>query len=40
VAGGDANLLPPMRGALRAGCTIGEICDVLREEWGTYDAQR
>ena len=30
----------PMREALRARCTIGEICDVLREEWGMYDAQR
>jgi methylmalonyl-CoA mutase, N-terminal domain len=37
---GDANLLPPMREALRARCTVGEICRVLREEWGTYDAQR
>jgi methylmalonyl-CoA mutase N-terminal domain/subunit len=34
----DANLLPPMREALRAGCTIGEICGLLRELWGTYDA--
>jgi methylmalonyl-CoA mutase, N-terminal domain len=40
VAEGDENLLPPMREALRARCTIGEICDVLREEYGTYDAQR
>jgi methylmalonyl-CoA mutase, N-terminal domain len=39
VAGGDENLLPPMREALRARCTVGEICGVLREEWGTYDAQ-
>jgi methylmalonyl-CoA mutase, N-terminal domain len=39
VAGGEWNLLPPMREALRAHCTIGEICTVLREEWGTYDAQ-
>ena len=36
----DENLLPPMREALRAGGTIGEICNVLREEFGTYDAQR
>jgi len=36
----DANLLPPMREALRARCTIGEICDVLRAEWGMYDAVR
>jgi methylmalonyl-CoA mutase N-terminal domain/subunit len=40
VARGDENLLPAMREALRARCTIGEICDVLREEFGTYDAQR
>ncbi len=40
VALGDGNLLPPMREALRARCTIGEICNVLRDEWGTYDAQR
>jgi methylmalonyl-CoA mutase N-terminal domain/subunit len=40
VAATEENLLPPMREALRARCTIGEICDVLREEWGTYDAQR
>jgi methylmalonyl-CoA mutase N-terminal domain/subunit len=37
---GDGNLLPPMRDALRARCTVGELCGVLREEWGTYDAQR
>ncbi len=37
-ARGDENLLPPMREALRARSTIGEICNVLREEWGTYDA--
>ena len=34
----DVNLLEPMRDALANRCTIGEICDVLREEWGTYDA--
>jgi len=36
----DANLLPPMRAALAAGSTIGEICNVLRAEFGTYDAHR
>ena len=36
----DSNLLPPMREALRARCTIGEICNALREEFGMYDAQR
>ena len=39
-ARGEANLLPPMREALRARCTVGEICNVLREEFGMYDAQR
>jgi methylmalonyl-CoA mutase N-terminal domain/subunit len=39
-ARGEANLLAPMREALRAGCTIGEICGELRDEWGTYDAHR
>jgi len=38
-AEGDANLLPPMREALRARCTIGEICGALRDLWGTHDAQ-
>jgi len=40
VAEGDGNLLVPMREALRARCTIGEICGTLRDLWGTYDAQR
>ena len=35
-----ANLLPPMREALRARCTIGEVCNELRAEWGTYDSQQ
>jgi methylmalonyl-CoA mutase N-terminal domain/subunit len=39
-AGGTENLLPPIRGALRARCTVGEICNALRNEFGTYDAQR
>jgi methylmalonyl-CoA mutase N-terminal domain/subunit len=30
------NMLPPMLDAVRAEATLGEICDVLREEWGTY----
>lgn len=30
------NLVPPMLAAARAEATLGEICDVLREEWGTY----
>ena len=39
-ARGTQNLLPPLREALRARCTIGEICNVLRDEFGMYDAQR
>jgi methylmalonyl-CoA mutase N-terminal domain/subunit len=39
-ARGPENLLPPMREALRARCTVGEICTVLRDEFGTFDAQR
>ncbi|HEU4896617.1 MAG TPA: methylmalonyl-CoA mutase family protein, partial [Actinomycetota bacterium] len=33
--GGD-NLLPPMREALRHLATVGEVCDALRAEFGTY----
>jgi methylmalonyl-CoA mutase N-terminal domain/subunit len=40
VALGPGNLLPAMRDALRVRCTVGEICTVLREEFGMYDAQR
>jgi methylmalonyl-CoA mutase N-terminal domain/subunit len=36
-ARGTENLLHPMREALAACCTVGEICGVLREEFGTYD---
>jgi methylmalonyl-CoA mutase N-terminal domain/subunit len=39
VAETDENLLPVVREALRARCTVGEICSALRELWGTYDAQ-
>ena len=38
-ATGTGNLLPPIREALRARCTVGEICGTLRELWGTYDAR-
>ena len=38
-ARGDENMLHPMREALRALCTVGEICEVLREEWGMHDRQ-
>jgi methylmalonyl-CoA mutase N-terminal domain/subunit len=39
-ARGQENMLPVLREALRSLCTVGEICTVLREEWGTYDQQR
>jgi methylmalonyl-CoA mutase, N-terminal domain len=39
-AGGEGNLVVPMREALRARATVGEICNALRAEFGTYDAQR
>jgi methylmalonyl-CoA mutase N-terminal domain/subunit len=38
-ARGTVNLLPPMRTALAAHCTIGEVCDALREVFGTYPAR-
>ena len=40
VAETDANLLPAMREALRARCTVGEICETLRDVFGMYDASR
>ena len=40
VAEGDGNLLPPMREALRRACTVGEICNELRDVFGMYDAQQ
>jgi methylmalonyl-CoA mutase, N-terminal domain len=39
-ARGTENLLYPMREALAARCTVGEVCDALREIFGTYDADR
>jgi methylmalonyl-CoA mutase N-terminal domain/subunit len=39
-ARGEENLLPLLREALEAYCTIGEVCEALREEWGMYDAVR
>jgi isobutyryl-CoA mutase large subunit len=31
-----SNLVPPMLAAARAEATLGEICGVLRDEWGAY----
>ncbi len=36
-ARGSDNLLPPMKEALAAYASIGEICAVLRQEWGEYE---
>jgi methylmalonyl-CoA mutase, N-terminal domain len=35
-ARGHDNLLVPMRDALRRLATVGEVCDALREVFGTY----
>jgi methylmalonyl-CoA mutase, N-terminal domain len=35
-ASGTDNLLYPLREALRARATIGEVCDALRDVWGVY----
>lgn len=39
VAKGDGNLVPPVLEAVRAYATVGEICDVLREVFGEYQAR-
>jgi methylmalonyl-CoA mutase N-terminal domain/subunit len=36
VARGDGNLIEPMLAAARVEATLGEICGVLRDEWGGY----
>ncbi|OLE22152.1 MAG: methylmalonyl-CoA mutase [Actinobacteria bacterium 13_1_20CM_3_71_11] len=36
VARTGGNLVPPMLDATRAEATLGEICDALRSEWGSY----
>ncbi|UIO99135.1 methylmalonyl-CoA mutase family protein [Halobaculum sp. CBA1158] len=33
---GDANVMPPIIDAVKAYATVGEICDVMREEFGEY----
>jgi len=35
-ARGSDNVLPALRQALAARATVGEVCDALRAEWGTY----
>jgi methylmalonyl-CoA mutase, N-terminal domain len=34
--GGEANLLEPMRAALKDRATLGEVSGVMREEFGEY----
>ncbi|HEY3630564.1 MAG TPA: methylmalonyl-CoA mutase family protein, partial [Jatrophihabitantaceae bacterium] len=34
--GSSENVLYPMKDALRARATVGEVCDALREIWGLY----
>ena len=36
VARTEANMVPAMLDAVRAEATLGEICDALRAEWGSY----
>jgi methylmalonyl-CoA mutase N-terminal domain/subunit len=36
VAGTEDNMVPAMLDAVRAEATLGEICDALRGEWGSY----
>ncbi len=35
-ASADGNMLYPLRDALRALATVGEVCDALRDVWGIY----
>ncbi|HTW20395.1 MAG TPA: methylmalonyl-CoA mutase family protein, partial [Mycobacteriales bacterium] len=37
-AEGTDNVLPPMKTALAAHATVGEVCHALRDVWGTYVA--
>jgi methylmalonyl-CoA mutase, N-terminal domain len=34
--GGDGNLLEPMRAALKERASLGEVCGVMRDEFGEY----
>jgi methylmalonyl-CoA mutase N-terminal domain/subunit len=37
MARSDDNMVPAMLDAVRAEATLGEICDALRDEWGSYN---
>jgi methylmalonyl-CoA mutase N-terminal domain/subunit len=39
-ARGSQNLLVPMKEALRARATLGEVSDVLRQAFGVYQPSR
>jgi hypothetical protein len=39
-AEGTENVLYPLRDALRAECTLGEVCDALRDVWGEYRPEK
>jgi len=32
----DAHVVPPLLAACRAEATLGEVCDIMRAEFGTY----
>ena len=36
VASGSENVMPALKSAIKAGATVGEICDALRKVWGIY----
>jgi methylmalonyl-CoA mutase N-terminal domain/subunit len=38
-AEGTDNVLYPLRDALRADATLGEVCDALRDVWGEYQPE-
>jgi methylmalonyl-CoA mutase N-terminal domain/subunit len=38
-AEGTGNVLYPLRDALRADATLGEVCDALRDVWGEYQPE-
>jgi methylmalonyl-CoA mutase N-terminal domain/subunit len=36
VASSDKKLIPSIKRCILAGMTVGEICEVLKQSWGTY----
>jgi methylmalonyl-CoA mutase, N-terminal domain len=37
--GGEENLLPHIKAALKAHCSLGEVCGAMREEFGEYQPE-